>query len=457
MTTTTTKVRYDGSACLNVRSVTAACKLLSNADSSTEPLRWSDLMSVLWFVETCVTSRKLFFDGTVPRSTIEQALEDVGAFKQRHDLKLFEVAAISFDDPYDILEAARDALAESRLLYENFDLAPEVDKPLDQKEHERFLQEFERVRSMPEGQRHDVALSWVADAFRGSKCLAGIVENGPAALHIARRLYELHGSDQGPVVTSALINRFRLNYVNHLASQKLSAYIPDPGFEDVTKQHVRLFKDYLLEQIVEMLATDPDASSVLIENMRAETPLPPIGLYALMATKVRKRPGALLEVAYNQFRQDDSLMRVIWRNTRGGIAVTKKDGVVDAASEIEQYFYDHFKVLEKEAKDIKPLASSGRTARTYLVPAVLKGLVKAIPEVLGVGKIWDVLYSVLRETGVESLPFLSDRLLGEGCDSYISQYKSLKWNLGDDPAIKTSLARLSDQVRNVFGRELVMH
>lgn len=66
-----------------------------------------------------------------------------------------------------------------------------------------------------------------------------------------------------------------------------------------------------------------------------------------------------------------------------------------------------------------------------------------------------VVYGVLRETGVEaSIPFLSDRLLGEGCDSYISQYKSFKWDLQNDDAVKAPLAKVAEQVERVFGRRL---
>jgi hypothetical protein len=455
MTAAATKVRYDGSACLNVRSVSSACSLLTSNPSSEKPLRWADLASVLWFVETAVTSKKLFFDGTVPRDSVERALQEVEGLKRNHDLKLFEVAAITFDQPERTLAAAGNALAESRLLLEHFALDPGIDTALDVVEHENFVQQLGMARALPEIDRKELALTWVTDAFRGSKCLAGLIAAGDTALNSAYALYQKHG-DQGPTVTSALINRFRLNYVNQLASQKQSAYVPDPAFETLTKEHLRLFKDYLIDRIVKKLQPSPDEPNILVENMKAETPLPPIGLYALMATRAAKYPAGILETAYNEFRQDEGLMRVIWQNTKGGIALKKQQPGDAYASEIEHYFYDHYKTLEKEAEGIKVLSSKSRTARTYLVPAVLKGLAKAIPDVVGAGGILKVLYSVLRETGVEtSIPFLSDRLLGEGCDSYISQYKSLKWDLQHDDSIKAPLAKLSDQVERVFGRKLM--
>jgi hypothetical protein len=453
MPSASTAVRYDGSACLNVRSITAACEALAGAAPNNEPLRWSDLSSVLWFVETCVTSKELYFDGTVPKKTTERALEDVGRFKQKHDLEGLKVSAIAFSDPRETLDAAHDAIEESRLDLESFKLDTTADKPLDQAEHEEFVRQLGVALSLPESRREDLALTWVADAFRGSKCLAGLIATGEPALRTARVLYDRH-PDQGPLVTGALINRFRLNYVNQLAAYRRGAYVPDPNFENLTREHHRLFKDYFLERVVKKLKKDADEPNVLVENMTAENPLPPIGLFALMATRAKGRPAAILETAFQAFRQDDALMRVIWRNTKGGIAIKKAQGA-DAESEILHFFYDRYKELAKEAEGIKVLMSSGRKSRTYLVPAVLKGLAKAVPAALGLGGVCEVVYSVLRATAEEaSIPFLSDHLLGAGCDSHISQYKSLKWDFEQDDAVKRSLGRLGEHVEQVFGRPL---
>ena len=414
-------VRYDGSTCVNVRSVTSACRTLAAEKPGSESIGFNELSTILWFVEIAVTSRGLFFDGTVPRETTDRALGDIERLRRRYDLRLFEVMPIEFYDPRDILAAARDAFAESRLLIEHFTIDPNVDTPLEQSEHGNFVKHLALARAALSSARDDLALEWVSDAFRGSKCLAALIANGEAALESAARLYDRYDGEKS-VVTSALINRFRLNYINQLASQKQSAYVPDPAFENVTRQHVVLFKDYLVDQVVKRLKVDPGDSNILLENMRAETPLPPIGLYALMATRAQNRPGAILETAFNEFRQDDQLMKVIWKNTKGGIALLRDGGAhPEYVSEIEAYFYDHYKTLEKEAEGIKVLTKKGRTS-TYLIPAVLKGIAKAVPEAAGNTWIGKVLFSVLRETGAEaSIPFLSDRLLGEGCDSYISQ------------------------------------
>jgi hypothetical protein len=447
------RIRYDGSVCLNVRSVSAACRSLGASVPSAEPMGWAELGNVLWFVETCATSRRLYFDGTVPRDTVQGAVEQVGLLKRGCDVPRFDVEPIRFAAPEKALAAARAAAAESRLLIERLAIDPAVDAPLPAPEHERFVRELRAAPALRERERAERTLEWVTDAFRGSKCLAAIVASGDGMIRAVLDAYERYG-DRDPAVTAALINRFRLNYVNELAAGRRSAYVPDPAFEVITRQHVRLFKDYLLERLVNNLQGADAAPNLLVENLRAQTPLPPIGLYALMATRAAGRPGAVLETAWNEFRGDEGLMRLLWSGTRGGLEVRAAHGGDDGPSEIEAYFYDHYKRLEKEAEGIQVLTRRGM-ASTYLIPALLKGLAKAIPEALGVSRVWDVLYAALREAGVEaSIPFLSDRLLAGGCDSYISQYRSLKWDLRNDDAVRKPLRALGDQVQRVFGRPL---
>jgi hypothetical protein len=447
------KFSYDGSACLNARSVISVCELLSGKNAA-EPITWPQLSAVLWFVETCVTSKGLFFDGTLPRATADGALDAVGRLKECCDVKDFGVQAIVPGGPRETLKAACTSMAESKLLVESFALRPEVDQPVDQKESEVFFERLEYALSLAPADREDLALQWVADGFRGSKCLAALAMNGDL-LARARGLYE-NTPGSPALISAALINRFRLNYVNYLAASKRSAYIPDPAFEGITNDHIRLFQHYLLDQLSTEIKSHGDEPNVLVENMQSSAPLPSIGLYALLATKAANRPGAILETAYNEFRQDDSLMQLIWSHTRGGIALRKDKSATDFVPAVEQHFYDSYKVLEKQAAGINVL-SKKRSVRSYLVPAVFKALAAALPKALGVQPVWEVVYSVLRDTATEaSIPFLSDRLQGRDCDSYITQYKSLKWDFQHDPSLRIPLAGIAEHAERVFGRKITV-
>src|SRR5215467_10610699 len=83
--------RYDGSVCLNLRSVTSVCNLLESEPANGATLTRSDLASVLWFVETCVTSNGIFFDGTVPGKIADEANDAVFRLKAKYDLRRFKV------------------------------------------------------------------------------------------------------------------------------------------------------------------------------------------------------------------------------------------------------------------------------------------------------------------------------------------------------------------------------
>jgi hypothetical protein len=447
------KVRYDGSACLNVRSVVSVCELLSQ-DRCAQPLTWEELSAVLWFVETCVTSKNIFFDGTIPQQTATRAVESVEILKKGRDLRDFNVSAITAKGPKEILDSARNAMAETRLLLDHFAFRPDIDKPLDQKEHENFLAKLDlAISSSPSG-RESLALEWISDGFRGGKCIAALIANGDELMLVARRLYDQH-PDQKALVSAALINRFRLSYVNHLAESNLSAYVPEPGFESLTEDHVWLFKDYLLKQVESQVKVAPDDANLIVENMNSKSPLPCIGLYALMATKAVKRPAAILETAYNSFRQDSSLMKLIWENTKGGIAL-KKGNAEEYVPAIEQHFSDCYKELAMQADGLKKISRSYFTT-AHLVPAILKVAVSFVPAGGALGALCEVAFKILTGAATElGIPWLAERLKGEDCDSSINQYRSLKWRFQEDPDMRASISSVTDQVARVFGRPLTM-
>lgn len=447
-------VRFDGSACLNVRSIETACNLFTAPSAVHQPISLSELGNALWFVETCVTAKGLFVDGTVPRQTFQGALDALARVKEQYDLPALDVRAIAFGRSDDVLRAATQAMTESRLLIERFAFDPALDRPVPGEEHRRFVGELDAARRLDAPGRWQRALELVSDPFRGSKALAALLTLDAPGIAIARRLYGLHPGD-GERVTGAIINRFRLNYLNELASSKQSAYVPNPNFEQVTKEHVRLFKDFLLERLVRDLQSAPDAPNLLVENLRSETPLPPIGLYALMATREERRPGAVLETALRGFRENVALMKHIWECTLGGMKIKSTADRERVQAQIDAEFYKHYKTLEKEAAGIKVLSARAGRSRTYVVPALLKAGAGLVPKALGLGGLADAVYQIVRDTASDaSVGFLSGRLLGAGCDSYISEYQSFKWDLAQDDAVKQPLARLAQQVERVFGRPL---
>lgn len=449
------KVRYDGSSCLNIRAIRTACRTLFPGEDTPSTITWVELANVLWFVETCVTAKGVFYDGTVPAKTARAVVDDLDRLREHSELDRLIVRPIEYRRPEDILTNAGFALLQSRLLLDSFQMEPGLDRPVDAPEHERFLAELRGAAELSPASRRDRATEYVAHPFRGSKALAAILVQEDDTFDAALALYEGRDAD-GPLVTGALINRFRLNYVNQLASGKKSAYVPNPNFEPLTNEHVRLFKDYLLERMIRSLPADQLGPNLLVENFSRESPLPPLGLYALMATRARGRPAAVLETALNEFREDAALMKLLWAGTRGGLELKRTLSPEEYAEEVESHFFSHYKSLEKAAAGIQQTRSRLRRPRAYVIPAVLQSTVQILPRVLGVGGLAEVVFGLVREAaGQASVNVLCDSLAVNGCNSYLSVYKSLKWDLQNEDSIRATFADLADRVEAVFGRTLV--
>jgi hypothetical protein len=227
------KIRFDGSCCLNLRSIIGALDLLSGTSRKTEPITTEELTSVLWFVEICVMSNALYFDGTVPEADIAAAMDEIQKMVKLHAVKELDIEPIRIESPMAILQHAKAAVLESSFILAKLKLAKKLDQAVKPLDHETFQRALYEAAELGDPDRVSRALELINRNFRGSKCVAALVAAGPDALTVARRAYEAH-PDDGALVTSALINRFRLNYLNQLASWHKGAYAPDPGFEPVS-------------------------------------------------------------------------------------------------------------------------------------------------------------------------------------------------------------------------------
>lgn len=446
------KVRYDGSACLNLRSITDACDTLSGKGGN-GVMRRDELASLLWFVETCVLSKRLYFDGTLPPDEVDQAQNVISKFMQQHSLSSVRIEPITFKQDADILHHAAAAIVESSLIINDLSLQPKLDREVEPDDHDAFFKVVQDEAGLTDQARESRALDLVEQRFRGSKCLAGLFSAGRQAMTEVRGLYARHPG-QGGLVTGALINRFRLNYLNQLASYRHGAYVPNPNFEPITEQHIRLFQDFLTKQIArEALHAGAD---LLTEAFRDVTPLPPIGLYALMLTKEKGKPIAVLLTAIERFKKHRALRKLVWGHTKAGLELrARREQLDDYQREVNEYFLEAYRRLKEEGEGIREAVSFGDQIKKYTIPAlfgVLAGLVP-IPGAVGAAAL---AYQVLIGTAAgATAEALGDKLLSVGLNSYISEYKSFRFALASDPALAQPVARIADQVERVFGRKLV--
>jgi hypothetical protein len=414
----------------------------------------AELASLLWFVETCVTSNRLYFDGTLPSEEVEEAQNTIDRFLHQRSLSTIRIGPIAFKKDSDILRHATAAVVESSLIIQDLSLERSVDREVDAKDHEMFFRFVQEDASLGERARADRALDLVERRFRGSKCLAGLMSAGAPIMAEVRGLYRRYGN-RASLVTGALINRFRLNYLNQLASHKRGAYVPNPNFEVITKQHVRLFKDFLLRKLAEEGAQGGTGPGLFGEVLREDRPLPPIGLYALMLTREKGKPIALLVTALEKFKNHRALRKLMWGHTRAGLKLQIPGKTLDDYHrEVDDYFLDAYRRLDTGAPAFSKAAAPDRVKK-YVVPALLSALAGLAP-VPGVvaGAAALALKVIVGTAAGASARALGDTLLGVGLNSYISEYKSLQFAFGKDPAFARPSATIAEQVERVFERPL---
>jgi hypothetical protein len=443
------KIRFDGSCCLNLRSITGALDLLSATPARSEPITSAELTSVLWFVEMCVMSRALYFDGTVPQSDIAKAIDQIGEMAKLYDVEELKIDPIRIQAAADILLNATAAVREAAFIMAELKLAHNLDQSVKPAEHEVFQGALYAAEGLHESDRTPRALELLAKNFRGSKCVAALVAAGPSTLALARKAYETHPND-GPLVTSALINRFRLNYLNQLASWRKGTYAPDPGFEPVSDQHRKLFYQYLVAQVANDIPAGKQ--NILAENMLQRTPLPPIGLFALMLTPKQGKPIDILLTALNYFKYDNALQKYMWGITEEGLRIPLAHPDLGAyGAQVTEQFKHHHKQLERKAAGITKVASVKDRVREYVIPAVVSVIADFVP-LPGKTLLGGVLTSLAEHTIGESAKALGDALLGRGCNSYMSQYRSLRLNFLNTAELAQPLAAIGARVERVFGR-----
>lgn len=446
------KVRFDGSCCLNLRSITGALDLLEATSGKAAAISMNELASVLWFVEMCVMSSALYFDGTVPPGDIADATDKIAGLAARYRLKELEIEPIRILDAEDILHNAKAAALESSFLLANVELDPKLDRAVTPEEHETFRGALAKADGLDEEDRGSLALEFIGQNFRGSKCVAAMVAAGPDALSLARRAYEAQPADQGPRVTGALINRFRLNYLNQLASWRNGAYAADPGFEPISDQHRRLFHQYLLKQVVDDL--DRGRANILVENMAQATPLPPIGLFALMLTREKGKPMAVLVTALNYFKYETKLQKIIWRTTEEGLRLPQPDPDLKAYNALVlDLFKQRYAQLDEKADGIVQAASPGKSLRKFVIPTVLSTAADFVP-IPGKGTLGAVFKVLAQITLGTSTNALAELLTADGGNSYMTQYLRLLRDFKKTEELAQPISAIAGRVEEVFGRPL---
>ena len=312
--------RYNGSSLLNLRSLQRGARVLLGQTTQPDRITFEELTSALWFIETAVLSRQLFFDGSVPGQDVDHMEAMAGQLGVIVDDQRFQIQPIRTTQPDQLAPLIFEALQQAQPLITHFQFDAAIDHPLTPQEHNAFFGVLQTAHGQTEAERARRAPELLTSSIRGSKFLAGVLAGPPIWFDQVYGLFQAHPAD-GPRIAGSLINRFRLMLLNLMAEGVAGAYIPDPNFESITIYHARLFKDYLLERLLDQLPGSANAPHLLSENLRSETPLPPIGLYVLMSSHKHKHPVDLLNRAFTTFADADALRAYLWDHSQKGAQI----------------------------------------------------------------------------------------------------------------------------------------
>ena len=250
---------FRGALAFNQRTVSSAVDSLLGDTRAQAPasIPLSTLTSVLLLLESIATSSAMCLDGTLPPPDLTKMESALARARERSGVPLeMEFLKPPADTLVAMFKSAADVAA--LLIQEDLEsLNEQSDEPLNGKiDIAPFVAGLQNASDAATA--NDMAMSIAQKAaegvetFRGSKCLAGLIlaEQDPIPLVklAADAIVNAPEATQRKAI-AVLINRFRINYVNNLATLRDAAYLADRSIEDLKSQQVVAFGRYFADKI----------------------------------------------------------------------------------------------------------------------------------------------------------------------------------------------------------------
>lgn len=307
--------QYQGPLTLNARGIRSALSTILKKNESGDfiegtEMSLNDLGNLLNYLECIVMCDNIFLDGTLPPKDIAMTTSMINESDKMFGLYSTknrpQTSFISVDSEKELCSLCKEAVEQSSELIKDLDVASIesiVSKPVRESDIEPFESCFKFDLNANERRElsQDIAKGVLNfNTFRGSKCVLGllIAESETTDLYALVRSWFLTYRNNTKVkacLISALINRFRTNYINALSSIENAAYLADPSIEDLKTQQTQLLWKYVLKQIAieknELYAVERGN-----EVFKKKYLSFPIGMAVLLNTE-ENDPHALLETA----------------------------------------------------------------------------------------------------------------------------------------------------------------
>ncbi|RUO19606.1 hypothetical protein CWE08_09240 [Aliidiomarina iranensis] len=313
--------QYTGASLLNARQLNLSVQLMvgERAANSAKPsvLTRHNVMELLNVIESLAMSSRVLFDGSIQAQDKEPLIANNGLY---HHLLQPTTLATSED----WLDCCVDAATQSWLLIDEWltDVSNWCEeRPVNTDDAEKFCAALKTGLDLEGTALHQYALQIVQDlSFLGAKAVAGVLLAIPDEQALARIKTALNlvakDIDLQPHFVAGLVNRFRVNFVNELASQHEAAYVAAPVIEGLKIQQNMLLWRYLGHRLASGLSSGSNdkAAGAKAERLEALSAEESQALnsfpyaYALLMNKRVKTPSQLLDLLFKV--RDESLIKM---------------------------------------------------------------------------------------------------------------------------------------------------
>jgi hypothetical protein len=298
---------FRGALAFNQRTVAGAVSTVlgespTGQSAKGTPMRLPELTNVLLVLESIAMSNGMHVDGTLPPSDIDRLRNELWRVKAQSGVDV-DVDFVRAPAPSLVTMFQKAAEAAALIIDDGLArLGEQPDEPMGG-DITQFLASIRTAKEDRSGRDAMELARGIAEAaaegresFRGSKCVAGIVLANPDPVPLvdrAAQLLEASETTQRKAV-AVLVNRFRINYVNSLASLRKAAYLADVAIEDLKSAQVVLFCRYLARQVSKEHAHElSEQTKALFDQSLAAVPLG----FAILMNSDGASPFALLEEA----------------------------------------------------------------------------------------------------------------------------------------------------------------
>lgn len=462
--TSVKKVHFKGGLSLNTRSLIDSLAIIHDyenraSENYNENLKLEELSNLIHLLESIIMGNRLYYDGTVPtfisdqiKTTSMEINKEIGASNKNQ----LQIDGITISSPTKLIKKCKEAMEQSSelILNENFSKLIKTKSESPIKNPDKVKTFFSYLESYnPSLIERDQLVNNIAasKSFQGSKCIIGLLTSRNTSKNLLHHVCEVvkkhTDSSARSYIMAALINRFRINYINSLSSDKQSAYLADSRIESIQNYQVLLLTKYLTKKVAQ---SSKISYKNLPESLSSSFQKLPIG-YAFILNSEAKNPYDLIIEAIEK-RSQMSLRYESSQTKFRYLHELNEEDLGHLEEKIFRKYYDQF-LNEK-----KPFESVLSKFRHNIIPPVLgqatKGGLRALASLIPgmeqdpvVGHVADITGEIAQEISSKISPTAN-------AQAYVTNINYWKNQYIDTIASKNLNQKLDARIYEIFNKNL---